>query len=389
MDAQPIGHCDAVGVHASGREPREVLDEAVRRSRMSAGDRVGELKDLALPVAQSAIAAALAWVVARQVVGHPRPFFAPISALIAIGATHGQPGRRAVELVVGVSLGVGVADLLIAGIGTGTWQLALVVVLAMTAAILVGGRELVRLQAGVSAVLVATLQPPTGGVNFSRAVDALVGGVAALVVTSVIPAHPLARVRRAADAAIPELAATIDDIAAALRGRDRQGAGAALERARALDALTDRLRDQVETGRDIVRLSPRRQTRERLVTYADAAVQLDLAVRNVRVLARGALRAIELGDPVPPLVPDAVDDLALSVRSIGTALATGKGEETARTAAVRAAGKATLALEETGNLSVSVLVGQVRSTAVDLLRALGVDPEEGRAAVREAADAQR
>ena len=41
-------------------------------------------------------------------------------------------------------------------------------------------------------------------------------------------------------------------------------------------------------------------------------------------------------------------------------------------------------LEATGNLSVSVIVGQVRSTAADLLAATGMDYEQSAAAVREA-----
>ena len=47
-------------------------------------------------------------------------------------------------------------------------------------------------------------------------------------------------------------------------------------------------------------------------------------------------------------------------------------------------------LESTGNMSVSVIVGQVRSTAVDLLSAMGSSYEDGtealRTAVREAQD---
>ena len=42
-------------------------------------------------------------------------------------------------------------------------------------------------------------------------------------------------------------------------------------------------------------------------------------------------------------------------------------------------------LEETGNLSVTVVVGQVRSTAVDLLRGSGLTYEEAAGLVREAA----
>jgi len=39
-------------------------------------------------------------------------------------------------------------------------------------------------------------------------------------------------------------------------------------------------------------------------------------------------------------------------------------------------------LEQTTNLSVSVIVGQVRSTAADLLRTTGMEPEEARARIR-------
>ena len=56
-----------------------------------------------------------------------------------------------------------------------------------------------------------------------------------------------------------------------------------------------------------------------------------------------------------------------------------------RAPALRAAAKATQVLEETGNLSVTVVVGQVRSTAVDLLRGSGLTYDEAAALVREAA----
>jgi hypothetical protein len=42
-------------------------------------------------------------------------------------------------------------------------------------------------------------------------------------------------------------------------------------------------------------------------------------------------------------------------------------------------------LQETGNLSVTVVVGQVRSTAVDLLRGSGLSYEEAADRVHEAA----
>jgi hypothetical protein len=56
-----------------------------------------------------------------------------------------------------------------------------------------------------------------------------------------------------------------------------------------------------------------------------------------------------------------------------------------REPALRAAAEATLVLEQTANLSVSVIVAQVRSTAVDLIRGWGLDRDEAERLVREAA----
>ena len=64
--------------------------------------------------------------------------FASIAAVIALGAAYGQRRERAVELVGGVVLGIGVADLLVGAIGSGGWQLGVMVLLAMSAAVALG-----------------------------------------------------------------------------------------------------------------------------------------------------------------------------------------------------------------------------------------------------------
>ena len=58
--------------------------------------------------------------------------------------------------------------------------------------------------------------------------------------------------------------------------------------------------------------------------------------------------------------------------------------EEVREPALRAAATATQVLEGTTNLSVSVIVGQIRSTATDLLTGTGYTYEEATDAVREA-----
>jgi uncharacterized membrane protein YgaE (UPF0421/DUF939 family) len=348
--------------------------------------RLHVLRESALPIVQTAIAAALAWLVATELVGHERPFFAPIAATIALGVAIGQRGRRTVEVIAGVSLGIAVGDLLLALVGGGPAQIGLFVALAMVAALLLGGGPVAVGQAAASAVLVAAL-PPEGAFDFSRALDALVGGVIALAVQSVLPVDPLARARRAADPLLADLAGTLAEVAHALEARDLTAAEAALVRARTIDEEAAKFAEAVSTGREVARLSPpRRRASAPLDRLSDAATQLDLAVRNTRVLARGGVRAVRHGEHVPAELPAALRDLSAAVAALRrSVLGDADGARAAHDAAVLAAGRATLALERTGNLSVSALVAALRATAVDLLRSLGADREEAETEVRAAA----
>jgi uncharacterized membrane protein YgaE (UPF0421/DUF939 family) len=337
-------------------------------------------------VVQAGLAAGWAYFVALEVLGHPRPFFAPVAAIIVLGLTVSQRGRRAFEVTIGVAVGIAVGDIVISVIGVGVWQLALVVMLTVLVALFLGRGQMMVNQAAVSAALVATLQPPSQGISFARFLDALVGGVIALLVSGLIlPVRPRAMIRRSAWPVLDELAATLDDVATALDRRELARAEKALTRARAIDDLTETFEQAVGVARETARFAPqRRRSRPLVETWAGAAHQIDLAVRNVRVLARGAIRALSLDENVPGEVGEALRDLAAAVRAVDGALADGGDNEAVRGPALRAAGRATLVLERTGNLSVSVIVGQVRSTATDLLTGTGMEPDEATAAVRSA-----
>jgi hypothetical protein len=367
------------------RPPGELLDAAAERSRSSVRERLGRLRATYLTIGQCALAAGLAWLVAGELVGHGAPFFAPIAAILTLGLTYGQRGRRAFELAGGVAIGIGVGDLIVLAIGSGWWQIAVVVALAMAAAVLVGGSPLLVNQCAVSAVLVATLQPAAHTLSGARFVDAVVGAAIALIINALVPTDPIRLVRREAEPLLDQLADVLADAADALEHRDLAAVKAAVGRADAIDPSTDRLREAVAVGREMATLTaPRRRLRGHLDVYATAYGQLELAVRNVRVLARVGIRAIELDDHVPPRAIEAIRELAASVRELGGALAREGGSEAAEQAALRAAALSTAALEETANLSASVIVGQVRSTAVDLLRSMGMSADEARGAVRDA-----
>jgi uncharacterized membrane protein YgaE (UPF0421/DUF939 family) len=340
-------------------------------------------------ILQIVLAATAAWLFATEVLEHESPFFAPVAAVVTLGLTTGQRTRRAVEIGVGVTLGILVGDLLVLAVGTGTLQLAAVLAVGMVLAILLGSSPLFVQQSAVSAALVVTIQPPDGGFEFSRSLDALTGsGFALLMHLLILPVDPLKEVRRTARPLLDELADTLEDVASALVSLNVADAEAALLRARSIDEQESAFLEAVTAGRETARMAPpRRRAREPMDMYADAAAQIDLAVRNTRVLARGAARAIRYGDHIPPDIAGAVRDLAVAARAVGPALADRdeRGMLAVREPALRAAASATVVLEQTGNLSVASMVSQVRAAAVDLLRSTGLDGGEATEAVRAAA----
>jgi uncharacterized membrane protein YgaE (UPF0421/DUF939 family) len=342
------------------------------------------LRGRMLAVVQTAAAAVAAWYLAVLLLPDPRPSFAAIAAVIAVGATHGRRAGRAVQLVGGVVLGVAVADLIIQAIGTGGWQLGVMVVLAMSAAILLGGGELLVVEAAVSAILLVALDPGTGAAfSPNRILEAIIGGGAALAVTSLFfPPDPAVAPGRAVQAVFVALGRSLERIAASLEQRDPAAAERALVDARAIDDLVRTVDEELAAGRETARYSPpRRAALVQLDRYARSIRQLDFAVRNTRVLARHALRLTRAGEtvsaaavdsvpappPVPAPLPAAVRDLALAVWELAAAYDAPAHADEARRAAVRAATAAAAAGDT--RPEPAMLAGQVRAVAVDLVRA--------------------
>jgi hypothetical protein len=164
-------------------------------------------------------------------------------------------------------------------------------------------------------------------------------------------------VGRAAGAVFSQLGRSLERVAGALDARDADRADAALAQARAIDALLGTLDDAIATGVETVRTAPPRfAARARVERYARSFEQLDLAVRNTRVLARHAHRALRSG--VAPS-GEAVADLARSVWELAAAY-----DEPARALVAR-----DLAAQAAAAATEDALGESVRSTAVDLMRA--------------------
>lgn len=352
-----------------------------RRLRDDLRERWRRLLFMMPSIIQSAVAAALAWTVAKDLLGHPRPFFAPIAAVICVGVALGRRLRRLFELVVGVSVGIGVGDLLVLRIGSGSWQIALVVALAMSIAVLLDSGTLFSLQAGTSAVLVATLLPPTDTGGMDRMVDALVGGGLGIAAVALLPASPATLVYRHASRVLDALATALSRTARAIEEADADLADDALRTVRQTQRAIDEFEQALRTSREIVTISPLRwQWRRMLLRYETARAPVDHAVRNARVLARRAAAAIQRDAPVPPALPQALIALAEVVRVLRDDLGAGRDLREVREKVTEVAA---LLSRVTGRsvLSVDVMIAQVRSIIIDLLEATGADRATARAAL--------
>jgi uncharacterized membrane protein YccC len=319
------------------------------------------------PILQTAIAAVTAWYLARALGVEQRPTFASIAAVVSLGAAFGERRQRALQLIAGVMLGIVMADLLVRAIGNGLPQVGLLVMLAMLAAVVLGGGELLIGEAAVSAILVATLSSTPE----VRLFDVLIGGSVALIIhTLVFPPDPIIGVARATSTVFGELGVVLQNAAAALEAGDVRHGEAARAAAGELELEIGALRQAVVVGTDTVRWAPlRRRTRGEFERYARTVGHAELAAGGARVLARNVLGYVRGGRPAQP-------ELASAVRTLGFAMweLPAQFEEPWRSGdvlrmALQAASLATHAADRDSDIAVNEIAGQVRSMAIDIFKA--------------------
>lgn len=329
-----------------------------------------------LPILQCGLAAGLAWFLAKDVIGHTDPFFAPIAAALALGTGMGRRVRRGVELVIGVVVGVGLGDLLIDQIGSGPWQIAAVVVLAMSAAVFLDRGAMVGTQAASSAILVATILPPGTAGGYERMLDAAVGGAVALTAMALMPVHPLKRARREAASLLGVASSVMSEVATGLAARDSELIRDALQDARDTQPAIDAVAEQLAGARELVRISPiywRRRPEE--VELTRMLTPLDNGIRNARVLARRAIVAVDDQVDVPPALgallerlADAIELLARRVAADADAPTDAEVHRELRAVSSRARRELVI----NSGLTEMVMLAQIRSILVDMMQVAGL-----------------
>jgi uncharacterized membrane protein YgaE (UPF0421/DUF939 family) len=348
-----------------------------RHQRVRLRTSAERLRASALPILQCGLAAGIAWWVAYDLLGHTRPFFAPIAAVVSLGVSLGARLRRSVELVVGVTVGIGIGDLIVTAIGTGPWQIAVVVTLAMAAAVFLDGGPIIAMQAASSAVLVATLLPPGGAAGYERMLDALVGGLVGIAVVAVVPTHPVRRARQESAGVLAVVGDVLRMTAEGLTEQNPAPIRTALDRARGTQSQIDRLRADLAGGQEITRISPMYwSTRDRLDRLRATADPLDNAVRNIRVLVRRSLTVVRDDEILDPRLVDEIEKLSHAVDVLRQMMLADPGEQPDQAEAARVLRSVAIGarpeLVERAGLSAHVVFGQLRSALVDFMQVAGM-----------------
>jgi uncharacterized membrane protein YgaE (UPF0421/DUF939 family) len=351
------------------------FDRALLRSRTSGRARLRRLESKRWQVGQCAVAAAVAWLIAADLFGHPTPFFAPVAAVVALGTSYGQRLRRVAEVTVGVAVGVFLADLLVAWLGSGWWQIGLIVALSMSAALLLDAGQLFVTQAAVQSIVIAGLVPDPGAA-FTRWTDAVIGGGVALVAATVVPAAPLRRPREQAAVVMRKVSALLRAAGEVMTDGEAGRALELLADARATDYMIRELQDAADEGLSVVESSPFRvRHRDDLRNMAELVDPLDRALRSTRVLVRQTAVAAYHRRAVPKSYALLAFDLADAADMVGEELDQNRMAVAARPALLAVA-EATGLVDRSEVLAAEAILAQQRSVVVDLLMVTGMSQLE-------------
>jgi uncharacterized membrane protein YgaE (UPF0421/DUF939 family) len=309
------------------------------------------------------------------VLHHQTPFFAPVAAVVCLGTSYGQRLRRVAEVTIGVAVGVLIADLLVVWLGSGWWQLSLIVALAMSTAMLLDSSGIFVTQAAVQSIVITAFAVPPNQALL-RWTDALVGGAVALVAATVVPAAPLRRPRDQAALVVDKISALLRGAADGIEEGDVDAMMRLLADARSTDMLIGELRQAADEGLSVVRSSPFRIRHKGAIRKMIELVEpLDLALRNTRVIVRRAAVAAYRRDPVPQGYARLCRDVADVTDAVAAELRADRVPEALQERLLTIAA-ATSSIERTHDLTGEVILAQLRSIIADLLRITGMDPME-------------
>ena len=365
------------------RERLQQVDKSVQA-------RLKRVRKRLLPILQIGLAAGLAYFLARDVAGHPRPFFAPISVVIIIGMTGGDRVSKSLDMALGCILGVLVGDLIFYRLGDGGWQIAVIVAGSLLIASFLSSSILVNNQAAIGAILIATIMPPDAEVTgIDRTVDAIIGCLVALATIALIPQAPMQSARAEVSKVLGIMSSVLDDVSDGLRDNDPASIDEALDLIRGTQTGIDDLAAAIKAGQETSRVSPFLWgTRRYINSLARVIPPVDNAVRTTRVLARRAGVLADDNDSATTAQIQLLDTLSQvclelsEVYDVNSRVTQATVIPQCVNELRQAAQEAGMdVIPEDGVLSAYAVLAQTRSLIVDLLMVCGMSNESALAAL--------
>ena len=365
------------------RERLQQVDKSVQA-------RLKRVRKRLLPILQIGLAAGLAYFLARDVAGHPRPFFAPISVVIIIGMTGGDRVSKSLDMALGCILGVLVGDLIFYRLGDGGWQIAVIVAGSLLIASFLSSSVLVNNQAAIGAILIATIMPPDAEVTgIDRTVDAIIGCLVALATIALIPQAPMQSARAEVSKVLGIMSSVLDDVSDGLRDNDPASIDEALDLIRGTQTGIDALAAAIKAGQETSRVSPFLWgTRRYINSLARVIPPVDNAVRTTRVLARRAGVLADDNDSATTAQIQLLDTLSQvclelsEVYDVNSRVTQATVIPQCVNELRQAAQEAGMdVIPEDGVLSAYAILAQTRSLIVDLLMVCGMSNESALAAL--------
>lgn len=367
----------------STRDRLQVVDKSVQ-------SRLKRVRKRLLPITQTGLAAGVAYWLAKDVIGHVQPFFAPIAVVIIIGMNGGDRINKAWDIALGCTLGVLVGDLVFARLGSGAWQITLIVSGSLLIASFFSKSQLLNNQVAIGSILIATIMPPGAAVTgIDRTIDAFVGCAVAMVTLALIPQAPLASARAEIATIMGLMSSVLDDVALGLSTSKPDHIREALDLIRGTQSRIDDMSAAIQSGQESSRISPFLWSQRRSVNSLSLVIpSVDNAVRTTRVLARRALVLCEDGDAITDKQVEIIDMLARVSLEFAELYDVNSRRAQAEVIPelvndLRAAAQ-DASMEVAGDdavLSAYAILAQTRSLIVDMLQICGMSRESALAAL--------
>jgi uncharacterized membrane protein YgaE (UPF0421/DUF939 family) len=329
---------------------------------------------------QIVLGVVLSYSIAHFVLGHPTPLLSVTVLISTLGFARDARPRKVVESTIGILVGILLAELIRILVGTGVWQIALVLFVTILVARAVSANPAFALAAATQSALVMILPTPVGG-PFTRSLDGLVAGAVALLLTAVIPRDTRRIATRDGRALASTVSQAMMSLLEGLIESNEPASFLAVERLRKTQALIDNWTTSLDSAVAVARIAPllRRQLPD-LRRQAALLQGFDLAARHLRVIARRVASLLHDGGAGRAELIELFTEITAALDLLGAAIEDGaKLTEAARLLRALAPRLDPERIVPGAAVTESILVVMCRPLVVDLLIATGTPIDEARA----------